>query len=210
VEESGDRSAQNLQVKGREPQQIELRYTVHGPIIYEDRARNRAYALRWVGSEPGTAGYLAGLAVARAGNWNQFVAAMERYKVPSETLCTRIPRGTSDGRLLNGADPQELGGVLPVPGDTGDYEWEGFRRAAELPRSYNPPRTSSLPPITTFFRRDTKSRWVTSWALPFRFHRIEEMLGAKKKLSVDDFERMQQDVASFRRAGSRRFYENDA
>ncbi len=50
-----------LAVKGRsEPVTIELRYTVHGPVIHEDSARHRAYALRWVGSEPGSAGYLAG------------------------------------------------------------------------------------------------------------------------------------------------------
>src|SRR5206468_8614710 len=63
---------QTLAVKGAQPREIDLRYTIHGPIIYEDPAHNRAYALRWVGSEPGTAGYLAGLAVARASNWNQF------------------------------------------------------------------------------------------------------------------------------------------
>src|SRR5207248_2831731 len=64
---------QTLAVKGAQPRDIDLRYTIHGPIIYEDPAHNRAYALRWVGSEPGTAGYLAGLAVARASNWNQFL-----------------------------------------------------------------------------------------------------------------------------------------
>src|SRR4029079_2940144 len=31
-------------VKGRpEPETLELRYTVHGPVIHEDAARNRAY-----------------------------------------------------------------------------------------------------------------------------------------------------------------------
>ncbi len=34
------------------------------------------------------------------------------------------------------------------------------------------------------------------WALPFRFHRIEEMLAAKKKFTIEDFKRMQQDVVS--------------
>jgi len=77
---------QTIRVKGDRPLPIELRYTVHGPVIYEDSGRHRAYTLRWVGSEPGTAGYLAGLAVARAKNWNEFLAAMDRYKVPSENI----------------------------------------------------------------------------------------------------------------------------
>ena len=110
---------QNLPVKGREPQQIELRYTIHGPIIYEDRARNRAYALRWVGSEPGTAGYLAGLAVARASNWNEFEAAMDRYKVPSENIVYADTDGNIGWQAAGMAPIRtNWAGVLPVPGDT--------------------------------------------------------------------------------------------
>jgi len=40
-----------LAVKGSSPREVELRFTVHGPILYEDRAHQRAYALRWVGLE---------------------------------------------------------------------------------------------------------------------------------------------------------------
>ena len=188
---------QNLPVKGGPPQPIELRYTVHGPIIYEDRIRNRAYALRWVGSEPGTAGYLAGLAVARAGNWNEFAAAMERYKVPSENIVYADTEGNI-GWQAAGMAPirKNWAGVLPVPGDTGDYEWEGFRRAADLPRSYNPSTHFIATANHNILPPGYKIPLGYEWALPFRFHRIEEMLGAKKKFSIDDFERMQQDVAS--------------
>ena len=194
---------QTLQVKGAPAQPIELRFTIHGPILYEDRARNRAYALRWVGSEPGTAGYLAGLAVARANNWNEFAEAMERYKVPSENIVYADTAGNI-GWQAAGMAPirKNWAGVLPVPGDSGEYEWSGFRRAAELPRSYNPAahfiataNHNILPPGYTI-------PLGYEWALPFRFHRIEEMLHAKKKFSVQDFERMQQDVESL---PSRRF-----
>ena len=188
---------QNLPVKGREPQPIQLRYTMHGPIIYEDRARNRAYALRWVGSEPGTAGYLAGLAVARASNWNEFEAAMDRYKVPSENIVYADTDGNIGWQAAGMAPIRtNWAGVLPVPGDSGDYEWQGFRRAAELPRLYNPSTHFIATANHNILPAGYKIPLGYEWALPFRFHRIEEMLDAKKKFSVDDFERMQQDVAS--------------
>jgi penicillin amidase len=83
-----------------------------------------------------------------------------------------------------------------VPGDTGEYEWSGFRRMSELPRAYNPAthfiataNHNILPPGYTV-------PLGYEWALAFRFHRIEEMLRAKKKFTVEDFERLQQDVAS--------------
>jgi penicillin G amidase len=188
---------QTLPVKGRDPQQIELRYTVHGPVIFEDRARSRAYALRWVGSEPGAAGYLAGLAVARASNWNEFAAAMERYKVPSENIVYADTDGNI-GWQAAGMAPirKNWAGVLPVPGDSGDYEWEGFRRAVDLPRTYNPATHFIATANHNILPPGYKIPLGYEWALPFRFHRIEEMLGAKKKFSIDDFERMQQDVSS--------------
>ena len=188
---------QNLPVKGLPSQRIELRYTLHGPIIYEDRASHRAYALRWVGSEPGTAGYLAGLAVARASNWNEFVAAMERYKVPSENIVYADTAGNI-GWQAAGMAPirKNWAGVLPVPGDSGEYEWAGFRRAEELPRSYNPSTHFIATANHNILPPGYKIPLGYEWALPFRFHRIEEMLGVKKKLSIEDFERMQQDVAS--------------
>ncbi|MBZ5593286.1 MAG: penicillin acylase family protein [Acidobacteriia bacterium] len=188
---------QTVQVKGAPARQIELRFTIHGPILYEDRARHRAYALRWVGSEPGTAGYLAGLAVARARNWNEFVEAMERYHVPSENIVYADTEGNI-GWQAAGMAPirKNWRGVLPVPGDSGEYEWSGFRHAAELPRSYNPATHFIATANHNILPPGYKIPLGYEWALPFRFHRIEEMLHAKKKFSVEDFERMQQDVAS--------------
>jgi len=187
---------QSLPVKGRAAEQIELRYTIHGPVIYEDRQRNRAYALRWVGTEPGTAGYLAGLAVARARNWGDFLEAMERYKVPSENIVYADVAGNI-GWQAAGLAPirSNWSGVLPVPGE-GEYEWSGFRRMAELPRSYNPSTHFIATANHNILPPGYKTPVGYEWALPFRFHRIEEMLTAKKKFSIEDFERMQQDVSS--------------
>jgi penicillin amidase len=185
-------------VKGRtKPEALELRYTVHGPVIHEDPARNRAYALRWVGSEPGTAGYLAALSLMRAGNWDEFRSGLERYKVPSENLVYADVDGNI-GWQAGGLAPirKNWSGLFPVPGDSGEYEWTGFRAAKELPSSYNPrehfiatANHNILPPGYTV-------PLGYEWALPFRFERIKEMLSAGRKFTTSDFERMQQDVTS--------------
>src|SRR5262249_26797358 len=67
---------QKIAVKGRSDETVTLRYTVHGPVIHEDAAHHRAFVLRWVGIEPGTAGYLAGIQLARAKDWKEFRTAM--------------------------------------------------------------------------------------------------------------------------------------
>ncbi|HWQ56836.1 MAG TPA: penicillin acylase family protein [Bryobacteraceae bacterium] len=191
-----DVERQQIAVRGGAPRTVEIRYTVHGPVIHEDGARHRAYALRWVGSEAGTAGYLAGLSLARARNWNEFLAGAARFKVPSQNLVYADVDGNIGWQVV-GLSPirPTWSGLFPVPGD-GTYEWSGFRDLSELPRTYNPPERfvatanhNILPPGYTV-------PLGYEWGLPFRFDRIREMLSAPGKFTVADFERMQQDVVS--------------
>ena len=193
-----DTDRQKLAVKGQGEQSVTLRYTVHGPVIHEDAAHHRAFALRWVGSEPGTAGYMAGIALARAQDWKGFREAMSRYRVPSENLVYADTKGNI-GWQVGGLTPIREGwsGLLPVPGEDGRYEWKGYRRSDELPFEFNPPRhyiaTSNnniLPPGYSI------PLGYDGWALPFRVGRVREMLSTGRKFDVEDFERMQQDVTS--------------
>src|SRR5262249_46308124 len=119
--------------------EVELRFTIHGPVIYEDKTLHRAYALRWVGSEPGSAGYLASLSLNRAKNWQEFLKALERWRVPSENLVYADVDGNI-GWQAAGSAPIRKGwsGLLPVPGSSGKYEWNGWLPLSELPRAYNP------------------------------------------------------------------------
>ena len=139
MEAGGEVEKQRIQVKGAAPVDTELRYTQHGPIIYEDRDKHLAYALKWVGAEPGGAGYLAGLSASRAKNWHEFLAAMGRFKIPSENMVYADTSGNI-GWIASGFNPvrKNWTGLLPVPGDTGEYEWGGFVPIAEMPQVYNP------------------------------------------------------------------------
>ena len=73
-------------MKGEGRREVELKYAIHGPVIYEDDVRHRAYALKWVGTAAGGAGYLSALKLARAKNWAEFRSAVATYKIPSENL----------------------------------------------------------------------------------------------------------------------------
>jgi penicillin amidase len=193
-----DTEQQKLTVKGQGEKNITLRYTLHGPVIYEDPARQRAYVLRWAGSEPGTAGYLAGLSLGRSNDWKEFRAAMSRYQVPSENLVYADTKGNI-GWQVGGLTPIRDGwsGLLPVPGEDGRYEWKGFQKSDDLPFEFNPARhyiatanNNILPPGYSI------PLGYDGWALPFRVMRIREMLSSGKKFDIADFERMQQDVTS--------------
>jgi len=188
---------QQIPVKGTQAATVELRYTQHGPIIYEDRPRHLAYTLKWVGAEPGGAGYLAGISLARAKNWSEFLTALARFKVPSENM-VYADRSGNIGWVAAGLNPirKNWTGLLPVPGDGGEYEWNGFVPISEMPQVYNPARHFLATSNNNILPPGYGKQIAYEWADPFRVERVREMLSEPKKFSVADFERMQYDVVS--------------
>lgn len=186
-----------LAVKGMPEQTVDLEYTLHGPVIYEDPGAHRAYALKWVGAEPGGAGYLAALRLSRAKNWEQFVKAVDLYKVPSENL-VYADRAGNIGWIASGYAPirRNWSGLLPVPGDSGAYEWEGYLPTADHPSEYNPPRHWIGTANHNILPEGYKHQLSYEWALPYRARRVKQMLAEKPKFTIEDFVRMQQDVTN--------------
>lgn len=189
---------EQLKVKGEPaPREVELKFTQHGPVIYEDAKLHRAYSLKWVGSEPGTAGYLASLSLNRAQNWPEFLKALERWKVPSENLVYADIDGNI-GWVAAGMTPIRKGwsGLLPVPGN-GNYEWQGFLPLKDLPQSYNPAKHYIATANHNILPLGYGKELGYEWSNPLRFLRIDEVLGsAKNKLTGEDFQRLQHDEVS--------------
>ncbi len=189
---------ETIGVRGAAAVEVQLKFTRHGPVLWEDGTR--ALALRWVGSEPGTAGYLGSLALDRARNWQEFEKAMPRWKVPSENI-VYADRDGNIGEHSTGLAPlrKNWTGLLPVPGN-GGYEWSGFIANAELPHSYNPPAGF----VATANQRMTPNDYPYAvgfeWEPPMRYLRIKEVFEdartSGKKLGVDDMEALQSDVVS--------------
>ena len=185
-------------VRGGAPVTVKLRFTRHGPVLWNDG--KRALTLRWVGAEPGTAGYLGSLSVDRAENWQQFEQAMARWKVPSENI-VYADRDGNIGEHSTGLAPlrKNWTGLLPVPED-GGYEWSGYVPNAELPHSYNPARSFVASANHKMIPENYPYAVGFQWAPPERFLRISEVISdaakAGHKLDITDMENLQNDVVS--------------
>ena len=188
---------ETVRVRGEtEPVELELRFTRHGPVLYQDAERRQAYALRWVGSEPGGAAYLGSLAVDRAANWEEFCRALQAWKMPSENMIYADVDGNI-GWVAAALTPvrSKSDGLLPVPGAEGRYEWTRFLNVDELPQTFNPPE-----PIVTanhnILPPGYRHTIAYEWAPPFRYQRIRERLQAKKTFTIDDMKALQHDNVS--------------
>jgi penicillin G amidase len=192
---------ETIPIKGEAPRAIELKYSRHGPIFYEDAAHRRAYALRSVMNEPGTGAYLAGLRLSQVKDCKEFLEAALYWKAPTEnTIC-----GDVDGNISfqgSALTPNRKGwtGRLPVPG-TGKYEWAGFR--TDLPRLLNPSQgfiatannnvnVPGVPPVMYKSLNNVQFE---------RIKRVESVLNtvlASKKWTIEDSKRLQHDYLTLR------------
>ncbi|HKP30011.1 MAG TPA: penicillin acylase family protein [Gemmatimonadales bacterium] len=183
-----------IPVKGDAPRIVRLEFTEHGPIISKD-STGRAYVIRFVGTEPGTAGYLAQLSINRAKDWDTFKAATARWKLPTENLIYADVDGNI-GWVAAGLMPlRSWTGMLPVPGD-GRYEWKGFLPFSELPMKYNPAEGFIATANHNILPEGYTKPLAYEWAEPSRFHRITEVLKTRKDWTRQDFEKLQHDDLS--------------
>lgn len=131
---------EKISVKGCDDQILVLKFTRHGPVVYEDAQAGRLYAIRAAYFEPGTAPYLVAHKLMRAKNLAEFRAAAVTWGTPSCNLVYADKAGDI-AWMPAGINPirPNWDGLLPVPGD-GRYEWAGWRDRAEAPVIHNPDR----------------------------------------------------------------------
>jgi penicillin amidase len=185
---------EEIAVKGEKaPRTVELRYTRHGPVLFEDTKRCRAYALKWVGSEPGGAAYLGSLAVARAGNRREFLHALKSWKLPGLNFVYADVDGDI-GWVAVAATPvrPKHDGLLPVPGN-GGFEWTGYLPVADLPQSFNPKAGFLATANHNILPEGYRHQIGYEFAPPYRIQRVRTVLDSKVKWEVGDFRALQHD-----------------
>ncbi|HEX7034960.1 MAG TPA: penicillin acylase family protein [Pseudomonadales bacterium] len=188
---------ETIPVRGEAPRRISLDFTRHGPVLHE--TRDRVFALRAAWLEPGMAPYFGSVEYMRAGNWREFLGALNRWGAPSENQVYADVDGNI-GYKPAGLFPRRRNwdGLLPVPGD-GRYEWDGYFDMDALPVEHNPARgftgsanSMNLPPDYPIAER----RIGFEWSAPWRYRRLWEVLQGQESHSLEDSLRLQRDYQS--------------
>ena len=175
-----------------------LKFTRHGPVVFEDAKNHKAYAVRAGWLEPGCSPYLASLRMNQAKSWNEFRAACTASRIPGENMVWADKQGTIGWQAVGLAPVRpNWTGLVPVPGD-GRYEWAGYLPIQQLPNKVNPAEgfiaTANNNLTPTNFPYRNAIGWV--WAGPNRAHRIEEVLGNGQRKTMTDMMALQADYLS--------------
>ena len=188
-----------VEVKGEPDQEVVLKFTRHGPVVYEDVAKHRAFAVRSVWFEAGASPYFAALACLDAGSPADYAKGLQNWVAPSLNH-VYADRDGNIAWFVAGAAPirPNWDGLLPVPGD-GRYEWAGFCRFEDLPSAVNPPRgfvatanEMNLPPDYPYRERKLGFEWA-DWS---RTRRIHEVLDAQPNHTLQQSMQLQTDDLS--------------
>jgi penicillin amidase len=190
---------ESLAVLNAAPAKVTLKFTRHGPVLFEDPSRQRAYAARLGWLEPGMAPYFGSVEYMRAQNWREFVGALNRWGAPSENQVYADIDGNIGYKSV-GLFPRRTNwdGLLPVPGD-GRYEWNGFFDMDALPEEYNPARgyvatanAMNLPADFPIAERRVGFEWTAPW----RARRLNEVLEQQTRHTFADSLALQRDYTS--------------
>ena len=188
-----------IAVKGGVAASAEMVFSRHGPVIFTEAAKHRAFAVRSGWLEAGMAPYFGSIDYMQAKNFEQFKRAMLNWGAPTENQVYADTSGNI-GWVAGGLTPirPNWDGLLPVPGD-GRYEWAGFLSGDKLPSSLNPKQgwfasanEMNLPagyPVARY-------KLGFEWPNDSRRARIGEVLDSKAKVSIEDSMRLQNDLLS--------------
>jgi penicillin amidase len=187
-----------IRVKGQPAVAAEYKYTRHGPVLFEDKSRNKAYALRAAWMEVGGAPYLASLRMDQARSWEEFRDACSYNRIPAENMVWADRKGNV-GYQAAGIQPlrRNWSGLIPVPGD-GRYEWDGYLPITALPNAHNPSRGFIVTANHYLMPNDYpwKEAMHYTWADPYRAARVTELLGSGRLFSIAEVARAQNDDLS--------------
>ena len=190
--------SETIEVKDANPVSVELKYTRHGPVVFEDQENYLAYAIRPAWIEVGGSPYLASLRMDQATSWEEFREASNFSNIPGENMIWADRQGNIGWQAV-GIAPirRNFSGMVPVPGD-GRYEWDGYLPIKAKPNEFNPDRGYIETSNSNYTKPDYPYLDAIgfTWTDPYRWARGSEVLGSGRKFNMTDMVELQHDYLS--------------
>jgi penicillin G amidase len=185
-----------IAVKGEASVTIDVVETHHGPVIAGDPAAGTALVLRSVQFAVPDTSFDCTLPVLRASTVEELYEAGREWGLMDHNLVAADTTGRIGNRVRAKlpARPQS-NGWLPVPGWTGEHEWNGFVPFEEMPCTIDPAEQAIvtannrvMPNGAHYFSTDSMP--------PHRTRRIWQRLATLSKATVDDMASIHRDTIS--------------
>ena len=174
---------------------FEVTVTRHGPVILEREGKR--YALAWTALAPEANLAESFYLVNFARSWDDLRAAYRNYTGPAFNIVYADVRGHIGYQAVGRFPIRKTGaGTLPYDGSTDEGEWTGFIPFDALPTVYDPPSGIIVTANSRIAGADYPYKLTVSPLAAYRARRIQDLLEARPKHSVQDFLAIQGDTYS--------------
>ena len=191
------RRKETIAVRGENDTEIEVIETHHGPVIAGDPAAGTALALRSVQFAVPDYSFDCMLPMLRAKTVEQLYEATRGWGLMDHNLVAGDTAGHIGNRVraLVPARPKS-NGWLPVPGWTGEHEWNGMVPFEEMPCCIDP-TGGTIVTANNRVVEENGARYLSTDSMPpHRARRIWQRLAQLSKPGVDDMASIHRDLVS--------------
>ncbi len=193
---------EQILIKGqKEPHVEEVLLTEHGPILpgIVDPKTGYEISLKDVALQPADI-IKAWKQLNDGENWDDFVEAMKLITAPQLNVVYADVEGNI-GYWCTGKTPIRAKGhtgEMPVPGWTGDFEWEGYIPFEEMPHALNPEAGYIVTANNKIVPDDFPYFLGNVWMNGFRAKRVTELIESRiksgNKITLDDCNSIMRDI----------------
>lgn len=185
---------ETIEVKGSEPVELDVFFTRHGviaPLLYTfDQAP--VVALRWTLHE-GNETLTSIVKLNLAKGWDEFRTALQYWDMPVMSFVYADVEGNIGFQAAGKVPirvPAHYGG-MPVPGWTGEREWQGFIPFDALPTVLNPQQDFVVAANNKVVSDDYPYSLAFDYFPGFRARRIIDLLAAGDSVTIQDTQDIQ-------------------
>jgi penicillin amidase len=195
---------ETIGVRGGDDEQLVVRTSRHGPVIsdlgrYEMVDKDHVVALSWPGFLVDDRTATAIHRLNGAGTLDQAFSALRDFHSPQQNLVLADTAGNI-GFVAAGRVPMRKAlssnSMMPAPGWSGEYDWNGFVPFDELPQQRNPPEgfiaTANSKVTPEGYRHFITAQWPES----YRQDRIKELIRGTLKPNLDNAASIMRDTYS--------------
>ena len=174
---------------------LDVQLTAHGPLLNPlFRREKRPISLHWTLYDPALASVPI-FEMNAAPNWQQFSAAIGAWCWPTLNLVYADDAGHIAYHAI-GKGPLRPAGLMGVPIQDNQHEWQGYIPFDEMPFSVDPPSGLLATANSRVTPNDTKFPLTLEWPEPYRAERIYMDLRGRDQLTREDMLAVQTDLYS--------------
>lgn len=184
---------ETYKVKGAEDYHDTIRYTVHGPVIYESPKGDKDLAVRWLAhDEPQTPEMLTFVNAIEAKSYDEYLKATEVFIAPAQNFLAASKYGDI-GLRVNGKFPKKKSqdGRFVKKGNSSEYLWKEYIPRDENPQMKNPDRGWIASSNQVSASKDYPYYFNGRFE-HYRNRTIDSLLSSKENITPEEMMSMQQ------------------